>query len=55
MALVASKRETFRTDALQVRKRNPPTQINAGSGLQRHTAKLHTYGLGTPFPKQHHI
>jgi hypothetical protein len=30
-AIVATKRETFRTDALQVRKRNPPTQINAGS------------------------
>jgi hypothetical protein len=29
--LVATKAETFRTDALQVRKRNPPTQINAGS------------------------
>ena len=30
-ALVASKQVTFRTDALQVRKGNPPTPINAGS------------------------
>jgi hypothetical protein len=30
-ALVASKVGRVRTDALQVRKRNPPTQLNAGS------------------------